>query len=133
MSALAIHGDKWRGVLSDDWRVEHPSWDQLNEAIQRMDAKVYTLVTIQGPGEQHLAIGGGAGRYVVYATFDNYEFWKLLDATAVRTDSPVILNAGGQEGDYPAREIVDLIQAQTAARSFFARRELDPTLSWEKQ
>lgn len=131
MSALAIHGDSWRGVLNDEWRVDDPSWDDVSKAIGRLDAKTFTMVTIQGPGEQHLAVGGGAGRYVVYATFDNCDFWNLLVATA--DDGTVLLNAGGQEGDYPACQIVDLHQAETAAQAFFVGLQLDPSLRWEKQ
>lgn len=84
------------------------------------------MLTIQGPGEQHLAVGGGSGRYVVYATFDNCDFLNLLAATV--DDGSVLLNAGGQEGDYSARQIVDLTQAEKAARAFFAGLRLDPRL-----
>jgi hypothetical protein len=131
MSALAIHGDRWRGVLNDEWHVDDPSWDGVSQAIQRLDAKTFTIVTIQGPGEQHLAVGGGAGRYVVYATFDNCDFWNLLTGTS--DDGTVLLNAGGQEGDYPACQIVDLDQTQKAARAFFVGLQLEPSLRWEKQ
>lgn len=89
----ALHGDGWRGVLSDDWHVEAPFWNDVKQAIERLDAKTFTIVTIQGPGEQHLAVGGGVGRYVVYATFDNCEFWNLVAAT--ESDSTVLLNVGG--------------------------------------
>lgn len=131
MSALAIHGDSWRGVLNDEWHVDAPSCDEVSKAIERLDAKAFTMVTIQGPGEQHLAVGGGAGRYVVYATFDNCDFWNLLAATV--DDRTVLLNAGGQEGDYPACQIVDLDQAQRAARAFFEGLQLEPSLRWQKQ
>lgn len=131
MKAVSIQGDSWRGVLNDEWSLESPDWDAVSMAIERLDAKKYTIVTIQGPGEQHLAVGGGAGRYIVYATFDNWEFWNLLGQ---RVDGDkIILNAGGQEGDYPARQIVDLAQAQAAARAFFVGLQLDPSLRWEKQ
>jgi hypothetical protein len=131
MSGLVIRGDSWRGVLNDGWQVDNPSWDDVKKAIQRLDAKTYTIVTIQGPGEQHLAVGGGAGRYVVYATFDNFAFWNLLNAAV--GDGMALLNAGGQEGDYPVGQIVDLTQAQTAARAFFIGLQLEPSLRWEKQ
>jgi hypothetical protein len=130
LRAFAIHGDCWSGVLSDDWNVEDPSWDDVSKAIQRLDAKTFTMVTIEGPWEQHLAVGGGAGRHVVYATFDNYEFWSLLGHESM--DGTVLLTAGGQEGDFPARRIVDLDQARIAARAFFIGLQLEPSLRWAK-
>lgn len=131
MSALAIHGDRWRGVLNDEWHIDNPTWDEVSRAIQRLDAKTFTMVTIQGPDGQHLAVGGGAGQYVVYATFDNCDFWNLL-AERIQ-EGMVVLNAGGQEGEYPACQIVDLGQAQAAAHAFLGQLQLAPTLRWEKQ
>ncbi|TKD09384.1 Imm1 family immunity protein [Polyangium fumosum] len=131
MSAISIHGDSWRGIQNDEWQIHMPSWDDVDNAIRRLDAKRYTILTIQGPEEQHLAIGGGAGRYVVYATFDNYQFWNLLGDSA--DGGMVLLNAGGQEGDYPTVQVVGLQQARSAARSFFVDLKLEPSLQWEKQ
>jgi hypothetical protein len=128
---VSIHGDNWRGVLNDEWHVDDPSWDDVSHAIQRLDAETLTIVTIQGPGEQHLAVGGGAGRYVVYATFDGCDFFNLL--TVACDGGMVLLNAGGQEGDYPARQIVDVDQARAAAKAFFVGRQLEPSLRWEQQ
>lgn len=131
MSAVVMQGDSWRGVLNDEWHVDDPSWDDVSRAIQRLDAKTFTMVTIQRPGEQHLSVGGGGGQYVVYATFDNGDFWNLVSRTV--DDGTVLLNAGGQDGEYPARQIVDLHQAQTAARAFFENTQLEPSLCWQKQ
>lgn len=91
MNARSMHGDNWDWALNDEWRLEGPSWDNVDRALQRLDATTHTLVTIQGAGERHMAIGGGAGRYVGYATFDNLEFWNLL--ASHREDGLVSLNA----------------------------------------
>ena len=45
----------------------------------------------------------------------------------------VLLNAGGQEGDYPAKQIVSLDQALAAGREFFDKRRLDPAQTWDRQ
>jgi hypothetical protein len=131
MNASRISGDRWRGMLNDEWHVDQPSWDEAEDAIRRLDASTYTIVMIESIGEQHLAVGGGAGRYVVYATFDNYDFWNLLGDGGA--GGRTLLNAGGQDGDYPVRQIVDLEQACRAARTFFLGLRLDPSLWWEKQ
>ena len=131
MIVPTLHGDRWSGADDASWQVVDPTWDDAQQAIERLDATVFTLVTIGGPGEQHLTIGGGSGRYVVYATFDNWDFWNLLGANP--DGAPILLNAGGQEGDYPARQVVDKDRALRAARTFFTSLQLDPTLQWEQQ
>ncbi len=131
MSDRTLYGDSWRGVANDEWRVSQPTWDDVESALTRLDARTHTLVTIQGPVEQHLTVGGGAGRYVVCATFDNSEFWNLLGG---RSDGePELLNAGGQEGEYPQAQIVTHGQAREAARAFFLQLQLEPSLNWVRQ
>lgn len=126
-----IHGDRWAGVLNHEWHLDAPTFDDVNRALDRLDAKIYTMLTLQGVGEQQMTIGGGAGRYIVYATSENEEFWNLLRPAA--GDDIVFLNAGGQEGDYPARQVVNIVQARAAARKFFAQQQRDPDQTWERQ
>jgi hypothetical protein len=125
-----LFGDRWDGVLNHDWRIEHASSADFEQALDRLDAKVHTLITVQREGEQHLAIGGGAGQYVVYATFDNEQFWSLL--RALPATGTVMLNAGAQEGDYPASQVVTMAQARSAGLVFLATGELDPSQRWEE-
>jgi hypothetical protein len=40
---------------------------------------------------------------------------------------------GGQDGDYPARQVVDKNVTVKAAESFFFKGERDPSLHWELQ
>lgn len=131
MSERTIFGDSWQGVTNAEWLVSQPTWDEVANALSRLDARKYTLVTIQGPGEQHLAVGGGSGRYVVYATFDNSEFWNLLGG--LDKGEPELLNAGGQEGEYPQAQIVTYEQAREAAFAFFLNLQLEPSLIWVRQ
>lgn len=126
-----IDGDRWDGVLCFEWYIEAPSSHDLNHALERLDAKTYTMVTLQGAGEGHMTIGGGAGKYVVYTTSDNREFWNLLSPHG--EDSIELLNIGGQEGEYPARHVVDLVQARAAAQKYFERQQRNSEQKWEMQ
>lgn len=126
-----IYGDRWEGVLNHEWRIDRASSADLARALERLDARTQTIVTIQGDGEQHLTIGGGAGQYVVYATFDNDQFWNLLRSQPA--SGTILLNAGGQEGDYPAQQIVTKEQALGAGLAFLDVGALDPTQQWQKQ
>jgi hypothetical protein len=131
MSTISMRYDRWDGVVDGGGEVDEPSWEAVNEAIRRLDAVTYTLVTIGFPDERHLAVGGGAGRYVVYATFDNRDFWNLLGVEG--GDQMVLLSAGGQEGDYRAAQIVGLDEALAAARTFLIEQRLESSLRWEQQ
>jgi len=131
LTSCTIHGDRWDGVLNHEWHTDNPSEAELEHALLRLDAKQYTMVTIAADQDKHLTIGGGAGRYVVYAAFDNEDFWNLVCPEPA--GGTVLLNAGGQEGDFPAAQIVTLEQARAAALVFLNSRQLDPGQQWEKQ
>lgn len=126
-----IDGDCWEGVLDHKWHLEAALPTDLDRALEQLDGETFTLLTIGGDGEQHMGIGGGKGRYVVYATFDNEEFWNLLCAQP--REGVIFLTAGGQEGDFPARQVVDLEQARAAAQTFLLHGQLDQGQRWEKQ
>jgi len=126
-----IAGDEWKSVLNHEWRLQNASIEDLDRALARLDANTYTMVTITGPNEQHLAVGGGNGAYVVYQTDDNYDFWNLSNPTA--SDERVMLNIGGQPGEFRRRQVVDLEIARAAAHEFLKNGRRDPALNWEKQ
>jgi Immunity protein Imm1 len=125
-----ILGDHWEGVLNHEWTVEEASSADLDRALERLDARIYTMITVQLGGEQHLTIGGGAGQYVVYATFDNEVFWNLLRPQPIV--GTVLLNVGGQQGDFLAAQVVDKQQARVAGHVFLNACLLNPTQQWEK-
>ena len=130
-SSCSLHGDRWNDMLDEGWQLENPSAIELEEALRRLDAKAYTMLTLTTGPNRHLAIGGGDGRYVVYASIDNDQFFNL-----VRPDAPsgtVLLKVGGQEGDFPAAQIVTLAQAQAAALFYLDASELDPSQRWVAQ
>ena len=111
-ASCRIHGDRWNGFLNHEWHAENPSAFEYEGALLRLDAKKYTMITIARDDGKHLTIGGGAGQYVVCATFDNEVFWNLVRPEP--TSGVVLLNAGGQDGDFPAGQVVGLEQAHAA-------------------
>ncbi|NTX39367.1 MULTISPECIES: Imm1 family immunity protein [unclassified Myxococcus] len=124
-----IHGDRWEGLMLHEWKVDRASSADLERALDRLDARSHTMVTILQEGEQHLTMGGGAGQFVVYATFDNNQFWNLLRSQPAT--GTTLLNVGGQEGDYPAEQIVTKEQALAAGLAFLDTGRLDPSQQWQ--
>lgn len=123
--------DEWDGARNDECEVEFPSLDQVEQAVKHLDAERHSLVTLEAGGEAHMAIGGGGGRFIVYATFDNETFHNLL--AGGDSEQMVTLFVGGQDGEYPAKTVVSEEAALTAAKTFAESGKLDPALSWEEQ
>jgi hypothetical protein len=109
--------------------VVNPSWQDIEAAINALDGKLRTVITISGEGEAHMAVGGGdSGQYVVYATFDNANFFTLLSLD--QSEGKLLLFVAGQEGDYDKKIVVDLQSALTAAKTFAEDGKIDTTLEW---
>jgi Immunity protein Imm1 len=110
--------------------VEAPDWGAIEGAIRLLDGDTRTLVTFsRGEEAPHMAVGGGAGgRYVAYITFDNRRFYNLTDPH--QPDKKILLVTGGQEGEFEAKQCVDLATVLKVARAFAERGEVDPSACW---
>jgi len=126
-----VTADKWSGVLTDDEVILSPTINDLRRVIEAMDAIVRTSVFLEGENS-HMAVGGGDGQYVVYVSPADNQFWNVI-ASETDSEDKVSLVVGGQDGDYPARQVVDKSAAIKAAERFFLDGERDPSLHWELQ
>ena len=124
-----VVADKWAGVLCDEVEIQAPTLEDVLRAIAALDAATHTMVSLFG-SESCLCIGGGAGQYVAYASLPDGRLWNLLLDNEERKEV-VLLNAGGQEGDFPGRQVVDKLRVLHAARTFFETGALDTSLRWE--
>src|ERR1700730_10126726 len=96
----------------------------MRERVQQLDGSANTLVTVRGPGDAHLSIGGDARTGpVLCATLDNVEFHQRIAPVEGDNDAVEVV-AGRQPGRYPRRQIVSVDQALTAAEAFVRRGEL---------
>jgi hypothetical protein len=130
-TSISLSGDCWNGVNMDQWVIENPSIGDLERCLRRLDAEVYTILTIEGSGDAYLMFGGGAGQYIVCATWNREEFWSLINPDA--ETGTFLINAGGQQGDYRKREVVEFDTALAAGLSFFDGVLLNPKLHWERR
>ena len=122
--------DLWEGNHDRGETIAVTNWNQIDEAIAALDGRSRTLVTLEGEGEVHMAIGGGDGRYVVYVTFDNEEFEYLVDRSQVG-HGRFNLMVGGQMGDYLERWCVELPIVLQAARLFAETGQVERSV-WER-
>src|SRR5689334_10277951 len=96
--------DRWNGTFCTEDEIRAPSITDIDQIIDKLDAKSRTLACLYGQDGSCLCIGGGAGRYVVYAS-NKSEFWNLL-VNGPEEKGVIMVNAGGQEGDFPARQVI---------------------------
>jgi Immunity protein Imm1 len=105
-------------------------WSEIESAIKSLDGQTKTLVTLETDGEAHMSIGGGQGKYVVYATFDNEIFYSLIDPS--KSDQHESIVVGGQKGLYPAKSCVDLETVLPSAQKFAEFGEMLKSAVWEQ-
>lgn len=108
-----------------------PDWQDIECAIRRLDADSCSLVVlgIGNPPVPHMAIGGGQGLYIIYATSDNLTFYKAVNPKAAGGKFDLV--AGGQQGSYDLRLCIGLDEALRAAKAYAETGSLDPSLTWE--
>ena len=124
--------DRWSGVLCTEDEVQAPTMGDSLRAIAALNSKTHTMVFLFGSDNSYLCVGGGAGQYVAYVSVSGEKFLNLLQDGDGR-EGKVLINAGGQEGDFPARQVVDAPRVLRATRTFFETGALDLSLRWEEQ
>ena len=105
--------------------VGNPTWQQVESAIRALDAADYNdimMIPVVANEGTWLAVGGGAGRYVVTGSIEHNRFPTVVREPGIglkrHEEENEMVMVGGQEGDYPRRWIVDLETAMRAARAF---------------
>ena len=112
-----------------------PKWADVASAVHAMDGLTNTSITLGEPQEgipvamPYMAIGGGAGEYFVYVTFDDTRFYILINSEAAQGIGKLVV--GGQMGEFPLREIVDEVTVMKAVQTFFESGALNSDLKWE--
>jgi len=130
MNKPKIVTDYWIGNITEEQEIDNVDVTNFNNVFNRLDASRYTMVVITNIDDKEFVIGGGKGRYVVYCAYDEQEFMNLVrDEPA---EGYITLFIGGQEGDYPSRQVVGKEQARKAGEYFIKTGELDPEQKWEE-
>ncbi|MCM0592561.1 MAG: Imm1 family immunity protein [Gloeotrichia echinulata DEX184] len=130
MFVVEMTTEKWLGNKNEGDVIENPNWSQIEKAIRELDGESQTLITLGINEDSYMSIGGGTNQYVVTVTFDNLDFYILIDST--KSEQIQTLVVGGQRGNYPANQCVDLLRCLLAARTFTESGKLDELLTWEQ-
>ena len=131
MTISSASWDTLEGDFLEEQEAEAPSLELLDEVFRSLDGVTHTLLCVQHDGGASLMIGGGPTQYVVCletAEGSLYTLTRETDETA-----KVCLTAGGQEGDYPGRQVVGKELARGALTWFVeGGLELAGLPGWEK-
>jgi hypothetical protein len=127
-------------LTTDTETIKNATWADVEREIAALDARTQTLVMLAPPppkgapeGNHHLAVGGGSdGRFIVYATEDNLNFWNLTDPERSEAKATVRMNIGGQEGEYREAQFVSRDLALRAARRYVEDGQRAADLAWTK-
>lgn len=126
---VRLLADCWDGIINREEVITDPSNDDLIRLFDRLDQQRHTILSIDSGTGASLTVGGGNGKYVVYACEDDVTFFNLISDDDSRQLAR--LNAGGQEGEYPGRQVVNGKAALTAAQTFLSLQLRDSSLCWE--
>jgi len=130
MFVVEMFADSSEGIERSGNILLNPSWEDIDAAIRKLYGEKCTIVRLQGKGEAHMAIGGGAnGRYIVYATFNNEEFFNLVSDD--KTIGSVLLFISGQEGVFPTETVVDVDLVYKTVKTFVEIGKLESDLQWK--
>jgi hypothetical protein len=80
MFVVDMTTEKWIGNQNEGDLIENPSWNQVEKAIRELDGENQTLVTLGVNEDTYMSIGGGKNKYIVTVTFDNFNFYILIDS-----------------------------------------------------
>lgn len=128
-----LETDKCEGVRAQLNSIQNPSWDDVRDAIVRLDGLMFTTVCVSGnEGNRSLFVGGGNyGFYNVFIAVDiDREFHNLINPNAVN-GADRILVTGGQPGRFQASHCVDQKLALQAAKHFYETGTPDANLNWQ--
>lgn len=123
--------DEWSGVKSRESTLKDATWADVARLIRRLDARRHTIVNLKIDDGNHLTVGGGNGRLIVTVTADGDRFFDLVRAAPIDT-STIRLNVGGQEGEYPADQVVDEDTAIACAMTYLKSSKMDERFKWRE-
>jgi hypothetical protein len=125
---------RWDGCARSDTEIQAPDWPSVEKAIRELNNQnrndVY-LIPNSHDRETYLAVGGGAGRYLVTGSVQSERFPTLIHPKKPPTPKELLV-VGGQEGDYPGNWIVDLEMALQAARVFYESGNFGDGMNWQE-
>jgi hypothetical protein len=121
--------DNWSGVKNTEEVADSPVWGAIESALEKLDEKERTLISLNRSDGMSLFIGGGNGRFICVLSGEN----RNLIAKSGAEEERLLVVVGGQEGDFRKRNVLSLDQAKSVASNYFNGRDDLNSAVWENQ
>lgn len=109
------------------WR--NPSWEDVLRALDLLDGREVTMLTLAADERTFLTVAGGAGGlYVAGAALASGRFAALVEPA--RTGAAVPVALARQRQEMAPEMAVSRDAVQRAALRFYRSATLDPELTW---
>jgi hypothetical protein len=128
---MELHYDKRISVYNSGGKIQVNTFDKIKNILDRINQKVYTEVVI-GTDNEYLSIGGGNENYIVFCAI-NEKYYNLLNKNCINIFEEINLVAGGQEGSFSQRQIVNYDLMIQACEYYFINNGMDKNLIWEEE
>lgn len=128
MSLQLFGWDEWSGTVSSEPEVLEPNWKDIETAIRRLDAKIYTMVWLVADDADTLLIGGGPNQFVMIAFLDEDSHVTAQDES--KSPGQVELTIGGQTGIHDNRIVWNLETVLKCAHLFWKDNILNDSIAW---
>lgn len=112
---------EWRGPHLDKQVVPHPTLDQIEAAVLRLDNGRFNDLYLEPGAEESgtwLCVGGGSGKYLLSGAEGGQRFATLVDPARPSEPSETLV-VGGQTGIYPRNRVHTLETALATVRAFW--------------
>ena len=125
---------RWRDSSVEDIVLASPSWDEVADAIERLNGATFNDLFLQladAVAETCLVVAGGPDAFLVFVCVANQEFHEAIDPSA--GDGSVTMVVGGQQSTFRRRELIDREHALVAAHTYFDTATLDASITWHSR
>ncbi|MGW4214793.1 hypothetical protein ACWEIJ_42885 [Lentzea sp. NPDC004789] len=115
---IRLAGDDRSGVSTQDWEVEEPSLERIEQAIANLDGLRWTEVSVTAEDPfRYISVGGGPELFLVTGELSDGTIIQLHDESK-NLSAEVELVCGGQMGVFKRSDLVGRLQAINAVSEF---------------
>ena len=115
--------DNRTGNVNNDVEIEECDKDTLLQALDKLNGRNHTMLSIEREDNYRMDIGGGCNLFVVTCTTASCNNLTLLNPAKNVGDETIELCAGGQYSEFPKGIVVEKEIACKAAASFLEKSE----------
>lgn len=116
----------------DERMIEHPTWNEVVDAISDIGRPDCESVFLHGPGPSILTIAGRSGEYVIEASIEGHTFLVVINKSNDRGKRVNFILAG-DDFEVPDYQVCSKEMALTAAKEFYETGKCSNQFEWRSR